>query len=304
MVTRGIFYVLTMFGVLVVVGVVSNIIFAVSGIEVDQMSFFSLLGVCAVMGFGGSIISILMSKTLVKKQMGVRVITNPSNDNEKWLVETVAYLAKQKGVKMPEVGIYPAEEMNAFATGWNKDAALVAVSTGLFSQMSQEEIAAVLGHEMSHVSNGDMVTMGLVQGITNTFVYALSYVLASVLSAKAGNSRSSSNSSFYLFSSVFQVVFGFLATAVVMWFSRWREFHADAGAAKVYGSQAMINALLALQNNSRRAASMSAREANSRYRRKSANMNALCISVPSNIRELFASHPSIERRIEALKKLP
>ena len=168
----------------------------------------------------------------------------------------------------------------------------------------QEEIAAVLGHEMSHVSNGDMVTMGLVQGITNTFVYALSYVLASVLSAKAGNSRSSSNSSFYLFSSVFQVVFGFLATAVVMWFSRWREFHADAGAAKVYGSQAMINALLALQNNSRRAASMSAREANSRYRRKSANMNALCISVPSNIRELFASHPSIERRIEALKKLP
>jgi len=296
--TRGAFYLLTMAGVLVVVGVVANIIFAACGVQMDQMSFLSLMGICTVMGFGGSIISIFMSKTLVKKQMGVQIITHPSSENEKWLVETVAFLAKEKGVKMPEVGIYPADEMNAFATGWNKNDALVAVSTGLFNQMSQEEIAAVLGHEMSHVSNGDMVTMGLVQGVTNTFVYALSYIFSSVIASKmSSGNRNASHATYYMISSVLQTVFGVIASAVVMWFSRWREYHADAGAAKVYGSQAMINALTALQTASQRTSSL-------KKVRRSANMNALCISVPANIAELFASHPTIEKRIAALRKLP
>ena len=239
--------------------------------------------------------------SLVKRSMNVRPLSEAEAPH---IHQMVQELADAAGVPKPKIGLSEINIPNAFAYGRTSRSGHIAITRPILGLLDRDELKAVLGHEMSHVSNGDMVTMGLVQGITNTFVYALSYVLASVLSAKAGNSRSSSNSSFYLFSSVFQVVFGFLATAVVMWFSRWREFHADAGAAKVYGSQAMINALLALQNNSRRAASMSAREANSRYRRKSANMNALCISVPSNIRELFASHPSIERRIEALKKLP
>ena len=300
MLTRGAFYLLTMAGVLVVVGVVANIIFAVCGVQMDQMSFLSLMGICTVMGFGGSIISIFMSKTLVKKQMGVQIITHPSSENEKWLVETVAFLAKEKGVKMPEVGIYPADEMNAFATGWNKNDALVAVSTGLFNQMSQEEIAAVLGHEMSHVSNGDMVTMCLIQGIMSAFVYFIAFIVARAIASRIGKGA------YFL---VFRLVqytalatLGFLGQLVVLMFSRWREFRADAGSADILGAEPMIKALETLK------AGYAVDRQNvidNRDPVSNSNTSMLCIS-DREMAGIFGdwrrSHPSLQKRIEVLKE--
>ncbi len=173
MVKNVFFYMLTMTAIIITVGIVANIIFAVLGIEIDKQSLTMILGISFVMGGASSVIGLFTSKMMVKKSMGVQVIEVPRTQAEKWLTETVYLLAKKKGVQNPEVGIYNASEMNAFATGWNKNAALVAVSSGLLQQMDQDEIEAVLGHEMSHVSNGDMVTMSLVQGLVNTLVYFL-----------------------------------------------------------------------------------------------------------------------------------
>ena len=186
---RGLVYLLTMAGVVVTLGIVLNVACALFGVPVGGGNFVMIVVMSALMGFAGSIIGLFLSKTIVKHQMKVQVITKPKNQAENWLVQTVALLAEKKGVKMPEVGIYDADEMNAFATGWNKDAALVAVSSGLLEHMEQNEIEAVLGHEMSHVSNGDMVTMCLVQGAVNTLAYLISFVIANALRA---NNRGSS----------------------------------------------------------------------------------------------------------------
>ena len=291
---RGIFYILTMLGVLAVVGVIGSIVITALGIELDKASLITLLVISAIFG---SIISLFLSKSLVKKSMKVQVITHPRDQREEWLVKTVSLLAVKKGLKMPEVGIYYADEMNAFATGWNKDDALVAVSSGLLDRMEQDEVEAVLGHEMSHVANGDMVTQTLLQGVLNTFVYFFSFVIAQVIIQALSNNRSSNDDNgrnyggnyfvYHMITNFLQMIFGFLATLVVLWFSRWREYRADAGSAEVLGSRAMIKALEALKEQ--------------HVEKKPDSVKALCISGADSFAELFMTHPPLEKRIEALK---
>lgn len=293
MVIRLFFYFLTVIAVLIVGTVALNIICSALGYPLSSEDLVMCVGTMSVMGIGGSLISLFMSKSSVMKQMHVQLINNPSNDGEQWLVDTIRNIADKKGLKMPDVGIYDANEMNAFATGWNRDSALVAVSTGLLRSMNKKQIEAVLGHELSHVDNGDMVTLTLVQGVVNTFVLVLSNILASVLTAvmagKDGNrSRVSTsmagNTMFY----VMQTLFGFLGTAVVMWFSRYREYRADAGSADVLGKESMISALEALKGDS------------SPVTKKSRVVKALCINA-RDFGELFMSHPPLEKRIAALQ---
>lgn len=282
---RGLVYLLTMAGVVVTLGIVLNVACALFGVPVGGGNFVMIVVMSALMGFAGSIIGLFLSKTIVKHQMKVQVITKPKNQAENWLVQTVTLLAEKKGVKMPEVGIYDADEMNAFATGWNKDAALVAVSSGLLEHMEQNEIEAVLGHEMSHVSNGDMVTMCLVQGAVNTLAYLISFVIANALRA---NNRGSSFQ-IYMIQHLCIMVFGFLGNLAVLAFSRWREYRADAGSAQVLGKDAMIQALEALGRQT--------------VEKKPDEVRAMCIFGVDSVSELFMTHPPLEKRIAALKKL-
>lgn len=282
---RGLVYLLTMAGVVVTLGIVLNVACALFGVPVGGGNFVMIVVMSALMGFAGSIIGLFLSKTIFKHQMKVQVITKPKNQAENWLVQTVALLAEKKGVKMPEVGIYDADEMNAFATGWNKDAALVAVSSGLLEHMEQNEIEAVLGHEMSHVSNGDMVTMCLVQGAVNTLAYLISFVIANALRA---NNRGSSFQ-IYMIQHLCIMVFGFLGNLAVLAFSRWREYRADAGSAQVLGKDAMIQALEALGRQT--------------VEKKPDEVRAMCIFGVDSVSELFMTHPPLEKRIAALKKL-
>lgn len=282
---RGLVYLLTMAGVVVTLGIVLNVACALFGVPVGGGNFVMIVVMSALMGFAGSIIGLFLSKTIVKHQMKVQVITKPKNQAENWLVQTVALLAEKKGVKMPEVGIYDADEMNAFATGWNKDAALVAVSSGLLEHMEQNEIEAVLGHEMSHVSNGDMVTMCLVQGAVNTLAYLISFVIANALRA---NNRGSSFQ-IYMIQHLCIMVFGFLGNLAVLAFSRWREYRADAGSAQVLGKDAMIQALEVLGRQT--------------VEKKPDEVRAMCIFGVDSVSELFMTHPPLEKRIAALKKL-
>lgn len=295
MLKRGVLYLLTMIGVLLLIGIITNIVCFLFNIYIPEQGMTTILLLSTVMGFAGSLISLFLSKTLVKSSMKVNVITNPRNDDERWLLETVKFLAIKKGVSMPEVGIYPAREMNAFATGWNKNAALVAVSAGILKGMSRDELSAVLGHEMSHVQNGDMVTMALMQGVVNTFVYALSYIIASAASGMLNRNsdddrRGGNMMMFYMINNLLQMLFGFLGTLAVLWFSRHREYAADAGSAEVLGKERMIAALMALDNQ--------------HYEKKSATMQALCIAASREPSELMMSHPTIQNRIAALRHLP
>lgn len=292
---RGVLYLATMMAIIAIFGLIMKIVCFCFNIDLQNSEFWIILLFSAVFGFGGSMVSLFASKFLVKKSMKVQLITSPTDSESEWLLKTVSELAQKKGVKIPEVGIYPADEMNAFATGWNKNAALVCVSRGILKRMKPSELEAVLGHEMSHVSNGDMVTSCMLQGIMNTFVYALSMVVARVISAALNGKNSSSSSGmgsamvYHLVQGVLQTVFGFVATIIVMWFSRWREYRADAGAAEVYGKEAMIQALKALEHNV--------------VSKKSPNVAALCISGSLLSSELFMTHPTIQHRIEALQKL-
>lgn len=293
MVIRLFFYFLTVIAVLIVGTVALNIICSALGYPLSSEDLVVCVGTMSVMGIGGSLISLFMSKSFVMMQMHVQLINNPSNDGEQWLVDTVRNIADKKGLKMPDVGIYDANEMNAFATGWNRNSALVAVSTGLLRSMNKKQIEAVLGHELSHVDNGDMVTFTLVQGVVNTFVLVLSSILASVLTAvmagKDGNrSRVSTSMASNIIFYVMQTLFGFLGTAVVMWFSRYREYRADAGSADVLGKESMISALEALKGDS------------SPVTKKSRVVKALCINA-RDFGELFMSHPPLEKRIAALQ---
>ena len=294
MLKRGILYIATMLGVMIVIGIVVNLICAFFGIYITRQGIGAILVMSLFLGFFGSIISLLMSKSIVKATMRVQTITTPRSDDEVWLLNEVSLIAKRKGIAMPEVGIYPSGEMNAFATGWNRDAALVAVSSGILSGMSRDSLSAVLGHELSHVQNGDMVTMCLVQGIVNTFVYALSYIIAGAAAGFLGQRDRDYRGSpfiYYMVQSVLQVLFGFLGTLVVLWFSRHREYAADAGSAEVLGKDRMINALRELGNQRVE-------------QKKNSSMAALCIVSGGNPSELLMTHPTIENRIAALEKLP
>ncbi len=238
----------------------------------------------AIFGFGGSFISLLMSKWMAKRSTGAVVITQPRNATEHWLMNTVAKQAKAAGIGMPEVAVYDSPEMNAFATGANRNNALVAVSTGLLRNMSEDEVEAVLAHEVSHIANGDMVTLTLIQGVVNTFVIFLARLIAGVI---RNNNQQMGQLAYFAIVIVLEMVFGILASIIVMWFSRQREYRADAGAARLAGANKMIKALERLKYN--------------HESRLEGSMMAFGISGKKAKSELFLSHPPLEKRIAALQ---
>jgi heat shock protein HtpX len=260
-----------------------------------HLNLDSLLLMSAVIGMSGSFISLVMSKWMAKQSMGVFVIEQPSNATEQWLVETVARQARRAGIGMPEVGIFDSPEPNAFATGMSKNSALVAVSTGLLHQMGADEVEAVLGHEISHVANGDMVTMGLLQGVVNTFVYFFATIIGHLVDRVLFRSGDDDRSygygpAYYISQMLAQVMLSILATMIVMWFSRWREFRADAGGANLAGRGKMIDALRALQRAHDHAD-------------LPGQLAAFGINggMTYGLRRLFLSHPPLEERIAALQ---
>ncbi|MDQ2640826.1 MAG: protease HtpX [Pseudomonadota bacterium] len=257
-----------------------------------QDNLAGLLAFAAVFGFGGAFISLAMSKWIAKRSMGVHVITQPSSPTEQWLVSTVRAQAELAGIGMPEVGIFNSPEPNAFATGARRNAALVAVSTGLLQKMRREEVEAVLGHEVAHVANGDMVTLTLIQGVVNTFVIFLSRIIGRAVDRAVFRSENGNGPGYFISVIVAQLVLGFLASMIVMWFSRHREFRADRGGAKLAGSQNMIGALEALRRNQQQAEGLP--EA----------MRAFGINggKAGGFKRLFMSHPPLEERIAALQE--
>ena len=279
---RVVLFIATNLAILFVLGIVLSILMPVLGL--NSASNSGLLFMCAVFGMGGSFISLLMSKTIAKRSVGARVIENPSTNEETWLVNTVRRQAELAGIGMPEVAIYDSPEINAFATGANKNNALVAVSTGLIRSMNRDEAEAVLGHEVSHVANGDMVTLTLIQGVLNTFVYFFARIVANLVNR--GN-----NSAFTYLMTVmaFQAIFGILASIIVMGFSRYREYRADSGGADLAGRQKMIAALERLKSN----------QTDSQL---DGQLTAFGISGKRAWSELFMSHPPLEKRIAALQQ--
>ncbi|MDU0353522.1 protease HtpX [Paraglaciecola aquimarina] len=256
-----------------------------NGVDLD---LGALLVYSAVIGFSGSIISLLLSKFMAKRSMGVHVIDRPSSSNEQWLVRTVKRQAEQANIGMPEVGIFDHPSPNAFATGWNKNNALVAVSTGLLAQMSQNEVEAVLAHEVSHVANGDMVTMTLLQGVINTFVVFISRVIGHVVDRVVFKVERGHGPAFWIVSIICEIILGILASMIVMWFSRYREFRADEGGAKLAGKNNMVAALKRLQSF-QNAPPMPD------------EMAAFAISA-GKVQKMFASHPPLEKRIANLQE--
>lgn len=249
-----------------------------------------LLIMALVMGFGGSFISLAMSKWMAKKSMGVQIIESPSNASEKWLIDTVRQQAEQAGIGMPEVGVFQSPQPNAFATGMNKNEALVAVSTGLLQSMTQNEVEAVLGHEVSHVANGDMVTMGLLQGVLNTFVILFSRIIGMIIDRAVFKIERGIGPGYWIGSIVAEVVLGILAAIIAKWFSRRREYRADIGGAELAGRGNMIAALRRLQ---------SAHEPQN----LPGELAAFGISggVGGGLKKLLMSHPPLEQRIAALE---
>ncbi len=253
------------------------------------INFNALLVMSMVMGFAGSLISLFISKWMAKRSVGAQVITAPSNATEQWLFNTVKRQADRAGIGMPEVAIYDAPEINAFATGWNRNNALVAVSTGLMNNMTQDEAEAVLGHEISHVANGDMITLALIQGVVNTFVIFFSRIIGYLVDRMVFKVERGTGPAFFIVSLIAQVVLGILANMIVMWFSRHREFHADAGGASLAGKHKMIAALERLKLNHEETALPQ-------------SVAAFGISGGSAFSRLFMTHPPLDERIEALRR--
>lgn len=270
-----------------------SIVLFLIGIKEDSLKTLVLFS--GIFGFFGSFISLLMSKWIALNSVGATVIKEVNNEIEKWLIDTVVIQSCKLGIKAPDVAVYNAPDINAFATGFNKNSSLVAVSSGLLECMNQDEAEAVIAHEISHIANGDMVTMTLLQGVLNTFVMFISRIIAQLfsefLSGKISNRESNNQGNFLIYnlvSFVLEVVFGFLATIIVMWFSRYREFKADAGSAKLVGKKKMIAALERLKM--------------SYEPQETSSIISLCIHGRiSSYNDLFSSHPSIDRRIKALK---
>ncbi len=258
------------------------------GIGLDLNSLVIFAG---IFGFGGAFISLLLSKWTAKRLSGTRIIERPANDSEAWLLNIVKSQAQQAGIDMPEVGIFDSPDMNAFATGWNRNDALVAVSTGLLGQMSKAEIEAVLGHEISHVANGDMVTLALIQGVINTFVIVLSRVIGQLVDRLVFKNERGHGVGFWVTTIVAQMVLGVLASTIVFWFSRRREFRADAGGAQLAGTAAMISALQRLQVG-----------VNQPHLPDQMAAFGISGSIRAGIARAFMTHPPLEERIEALRK--
>lgn len=283
-------FLLTNLAVMLVLSVVCSLLGVDRYLTQNGLNLTALLGFSAVMGFGGSIISLLMSKWMAKRSTGAQVITQPRNSAEAWLLQTVERQARAAGIEMPEVAIYDAPEPNAFATGANKNAALVAVSTGLLKAMTQDEVEAVLGHEIGHVANGDMVTLTLIQGVVNTFVIFLSRVIAYAVDnfLRRGDDRSSGPGfAYYGISMVMQIVLGIGASMIVAAFSRWREYRADQAGAQFAGKRKMIAALQRLQTFQQSPSQLP--------------KEMTAFGIREGISGLFSSHPPLEQRIAALQ---
>jgi heat shock protein HtpX len=289
---RIVLFILTNLAILLVLSLIARL----TGLDVwlaqQGGSLEGLLVYAAVFGFSGALISLALSKWTARRALGVRVIEAPENAAEHWLLETVGALAQRAGVGMPEVGVFDSGQPNAFATGARRDSALVAVSTGLFSSMNRDEIEAVLGHELTHVANGDMVTLALIQGVVNTFVIFLSRIVGNIVDRSLSRDNDGRGPAYWFTVILTQLVLGVLASVIVMWFSRQREFRADAGGARLAGRDRMIAALQRLQA--------------AHDQPLPAQLNAFGIAGggESSWRQLFMSHPPIEQRIAALRALP
>ena len=286
---RIVLFVLTNIAVMVVMSVVLSVLGLDRYLHAQGLNLGGLLAFSLVVGFTGSIFSLLISKPMAKWSTGAQVIEQPANSTELWLLDTVRRLATNAGIGMPEVAVYEGEP-NAFATGANRNDALVAVSTGLLQNMTREEVEAVLGHEVAHIANGDMVTMTLLQGVVNTFVVFLSRVVGYLVDRSLSRDGEQSSGIGYMVTVIVcQIVFGLLASMIVAWFSRQREFRADAGSAQLLGSKRpMINAL--------------ARLGQMHEAELPQSVAALGINKSGGVMELFASHPPIEQRIAALQQ--
>ncbi len=292
--SRILLFLATNFAVMALIGVVFQLLGIQGMLQSNgvDLNLQAVMVMSLIVGFSGSIISLFMSKSMAKRSMGVRVIEQPANNAERWLVETVYRQADKAGIGRPEVGIFDSPQPNAFATGANKNSALVAVSTGLLNTMSQDEVEAVLGHEVSHVANGDMVTMALIQGVVNTFVMFLSTVIGHIVDRVVFKTERGHGPAYYITSIIAQLVLSVLATMIVMWFSRQREFRADRGGAELAGRQKMIASLRRLQ------------QAHATEDLPD-QMAAFGIAggVGEGIKALFLSHPPLEQRIAALENM-
>lgn len=285
---RIVLFLATNMAILILLGIVMSIL------GIDSRSTSGLLIMAGMFGMGGSLISLAMSKWIAKKSTGAQVIENPSNPTEKWLYETVQRMAKEAEIGMPEVAMYNAPDMNAFATGMNKNNALVAVSTGLLQNMSKDEVEAVLAHEVTHVACGDMVTLSLIQGVLNTFVIFLSRIAANIISNFLSGDEEGEGLGFFGYMAVvivLELTLGLFASIIVMWFSRKREFTADKGAAFLTSKEKMVSALQRLQ-------------AHHEPSQLPDQVAAFGIrSRKGGLADLFRSHPPLEERIEALRNL-
>ncbi len=284
---RIMLFLATNLAVVLVLSVVLNIVYATTGMQPGSLS--GLLVMAAVFGFGGALISLMMSKGMALRSVGGMVIESPRNETEHWLLETVGRQAQQAGIGMPTVAIYDSPDINAFATGAKRNDSLVAVSTGLLHNMTRDEAEAVLAHEVSHISNGDMVTMTLMQGVVNTFVIFLSRFIANIVASNDNEEGEGGSNMMVYFgvSIVLELVFGFLASFITMWYSRHREFHADAGAAQLVGKEKMIAALERLKM--------------SQESKLDGTMMAFGINGKQSLTELLMSHPPLDKRINALR---
>jgi heat shock protein HtpX len=282
----------TNIAVLAVLTIVAHLLGLDRWLAVRGSSLGALLVFAALFGVGGAFVSLLMSKWMARRAMGVRVIGQPATPTEQWLVGLVAQLARAAGVGMPEVGVFDSPAPNAFATGYRRDAALVAVSTGLLATMNPREIEAVLGHELTHVANGDMVTLALIQGVVNTFVIFLSRIIGNVVDRTLFRSEDGRGPAYFISVIAAQIVLGVLANIIVMAFSRWREFRADRGGAHLAGIPNMIAALEALKRAHEPLPS-----------RQFASFGITSGPVARGLQRLFMSHPPLDERIAALRAL-
>ena len=289
---RVLLLVATNFAVLILASITLRLLGVEPWLAANGINFGSLLIFGAVLGFGGAFFSLAISKWIAKKTMGVQLIEQPRNETEAWLVNTVKRQAEAAKIKMPEVGIFDSPEPNAFATGPGRNNSLVAVSTGLLQRMTREQAEAVLGHEVGHVANGDMVTLTLIQGVVNTFVFVLSRVIGSIVDKVVFRNENGHGPAFWITTIVAEIVLGILATMIVMWFSRRREFRADRAGAYLASKPAMIGALEALKRGHEQSAGLPDA------------MRAFGIrggGKVSGLKRLFLSHPPLDERIAALQ---
>ncbi|MBK1717080.1 protease HtpX [Thiocystis violacea] len=292
---RIMLFLATNVAILIVISVVFRLL-GIDGVLLESggIDMGALLIMAAIIGFSGSLISLFLSKTMAKSGMGVHVIEHPSTPLEQWLMETVARQSERAGIRMPEVGLFDSPDPNAFATGWNRNDALVAVSTGLLRHMSRDEVEAVVGHEISHVANGDMVTLALIQGVVNTFVVFLARIIGHIVDRVILKNEQGYGVGYFIASIIAELMLSILASMIVMWFSRFREYRADEGGANLTSRRQMANALRALQR------------VHEPQDLPAGEFAAFGISgkIGEGFMALFRSHPPLEKRIAALEQGP